>query len=120
MNNANELRAEYGVAYGAYTRCGSAAASAGVSSARQRRFAVANTPFHECGTSGRPCSFSHSHNGSGPSGPSVNSNIRSCHVNSSNARSPGPPGPVHRTRGERPRVTPVTSRTGNLSYSPLR
>lgn len=43
----------------------------------QRWLACRNAPSHECGPNGMPCSFSHSHSGSGPLAPSVNSSIRS-------------------------------------------
>lgn len=46
----------------------------------RRSFAARKAPSDEAGRNGSPDSFSHSHRGSGPAGPSVNKFIRSATV----------------------------------------
>ena len=70
MCSAKLCRAMWGVQNG-----GSAAVPA--STVAVRSDAARNTASHECAPNGMPSSDSHSHNGSRPAGPSVNSSSRS-------------------------------------------
>ncbi len=74
-----------------------------------------NTASHECSPNGVPSSASHSHNGSSPASPCVNSSRRSS--GSSESRLPFPARPRRSVQCSSRRARPVTFVTSQTSPS---
>lgn len=88
----------------------------GDSTVSHRSFAARKTPSHDAGRNGSPDSFSHSHSGSGPAGPSVKKLIRSATVASASGVWPTTPCRSRQCKTRRCRpVSCVTSRIGRSS-----